>query len=42
MDMMDIKVSKDKHIADGLIERMSSMLDEIESKIVHIDKQGDQ
>ena len=42
MDMMDIKVSKDKHIADGLIERTSSMLDEIESKIVHIDKQGDQ
>ena len=33
--MMDVKVSKDKNIADGLIEGTSSMLDEIESKTVH-------
>ena len=30
--MMNIKVSKDKTLADGLIERTLSMLDEIESK----------
>ena len=29
--MMHVKVSKDKTLADGLIERTSSMLDEIES-----------
>ena len=41
--MMDVKVSKEKHtLADWLIERTSSMLDEIESKIVHKDKEGDQ
>ena len=34
---MDVKVSKDKQLADGLIERISSMLDEIESKTVHKD-----
>ena len=30
--MMDVKVSKDKNLADRLIERTSSMLDELESK----------
>ena len=35
--MIDVKVSKDKHKADGLIERTSSMLHEIESKTVHKD-----
>ena len=39
---MDIKVSKDKHIlADGLIKRTSSMFDEIESKAMHKDEEGD-
>ena len=28
-------------LADGLIERASSMLNEIESKTVHNDKEGD-
>ena len=35
---MDIKVFKD---ANGLIERTSSMLDEIESKTAHKDEDGD-
>ena len=39
--MMDVKVSKDKNIADGLIEGTSSMLDEIESKAVHKSEEGD-
>ena len=39
--MMDVKVSKDKVLADGLIERTSSMLDEMESKSVHKDDEGD-
>ena len=39
--MMDVKVSKDKTLADGLIERNSSMLDEIESKTVHKNEEGD-
>ena len=40
--MMDVKVSKDKKkLADGLIERTSSMLDEIESETVQKDKEGD-
>ena len=38
--MMDVKVSKDKVLADGLIERTSSMLDEMESKTVHKDEDG--
>ena len=39
---MDIKVSKNKHIiADELIKRTLSMLDEIISKTVHKDKDGD-
>ena len=40
--MMDIKVSKTKTLADGLIERTSSMLDEIESKTVPKDEEGNQ
>ena len=40
--MMDIKVSKTKTLADGLIERTSSMLDDIEAKTVHKDKESDQ
>ena len=39
--MMDVKVSKDKTLAAGLIERTSSMLDKIESKTVHKDEEGD-
>ena len=39
--MMDVKVSKDKTLADGLIERTSPMLDGIESKTVHKDQEGD-
>ena len=40
--MTDIKVSKDKKtLADELIKRTSSMLDEIESKTVHKDEEGD-
>ena len=35
--MMDIKTNT----ADGLIEKTSSMLDEVASKIVHKDKEGD-
>ena len=39
--MMDVKVSKEKNtLADGLIERTSSMLDKIESKTVHKEKEG--
>ena len=40
--MMDVKKSPTtKTLAGGLIERTSSMLDEIESKTVHIDEEGD-
>ena len=41
--MMDVKVSTDKIklLADGLMERTSSMLDKIESKTVHKDEKGD-
>ena len=39
--MMDVKVSKDNTLADGLIKRTSSMLDEIESKTVLKDEEGD-
>ena len=35
--MMDAEVSKDETLADGLIERTSSMLDETESKTRHKD-----
>ena len=37
---MDVKVSKNK-TANGLIERASSILDEIESKTVHKDEESD-
>ena len=36
---MSPKTSK---LADGLIEKTLSVLDEIESKTMHIDKEGDQ
>ena len=39
--MMAFKVSKDKTSADELIERTSSMLDDIESKTMHKDEKGD-
>ena len=39
--MMDAKVFK-ANTADGLMERTSSMLDEVESKTVHKDEEGDQ
>ena len=40
--MIDVKVSKTNTLADGLIKRTSSMVDEIESKTVHKDKENDQ
>ena len=36
--MMDVKTNA---LADGLIEKTSSMIDEAASKIVHKDKEGD-
>ena len=36
-----LKSPKTKTLTDGLIERTSSMLDEIESKTVHKDEKGD-
>ena len=39
--MMDVKVPKTNSLADGLIERTSSMLDEKESKTVHNEEEGD-
>ena len=38
-----MKVSKDKNISksNGLIERTSSKLDEVEEKTVHKDEEGD-
>ena len=36
------KYPKTNTFTDGLIERTSSMLDEIESKTVYKDKEGDQ
>ena len=39
--MMEVKSPKIKTLADGLMNRTSSMLDEIESKIVHKDEEGD-
>ena len=38
--MMDVKVSKDKHISRW-VEKTSSRLDEIESRTVHDDKEFD-
>ena len=37
-----LKLPKTKTLADGSIERTLSMLDEIESKTVHKDEEGDQ
>ena len=37
-----LKSPKTKTLADGLIKRTSSMLDEIESKTVHKAEEGDQ
>ena len=39
--MMMLKSQKTKTLADGLINRTSSMLDDIESKTVHEDGEGD-
>ena len=39
--MMDTKSPMTNKLADGLIERTSSLLDEIESKTVHNDGEGD-
>ena len=39
--MMDVKSPKTKTLADGLIKRTLSMLDEIESKNMHKDEEGD-
>ena len=39
--MMDVKVSKTNTLAYGLIKRTSSMLDEIELKTMHNDKDRD-
>ena len=38
---MDVKVLKTNTLADGLIVKTSSMLDEIESKTVHNSEEGD-
>ena len=40
--MMDAKVSKEKTLADGFIQRILSMLDKIESKTIHKAEEGDQ
>ena len=40
--MMNIKVSKDKHNSRWVDGRISSMLDEIASKTMYKDKEGDQ
>ena len=39
--MIDIKSPKTKTLTDGLIERTSSMLGEIESKMVDKAEEGD-
>ena len=39
--IMGVKVSIDKTLADGLIKKTSSLLDEIELKTLHKDKEGD-
>ena len=39
--MMTLKSPKTKTLADGLIERTSFMLDEIKSKTMHKDEEGD-
>ena len=40
--MIDVKVLEEKKTEDGLIERTSSMFDEIVSKTMHKDEQDDQ
>ena len=40
--MMDVKFSKDKNVNRCFVERTSSTLDEIESKTMHKDEEGDQ
>ena len=40
--MMDVNPSAYDGLADGLIERSSSMLDKIESKTVQKDEEGDE
>ena len=40
--MMDVKSPKIKALEDGLIEKTSSMLDEIESKTMHNNEEDDQ
>ena len=39
--MMDVKISKTNTSADGVIERPSSTLDEVASKTLHYDEDGD-
>ena len=39
--MKYVKVSKENALVVGLIERSSSMLNEIESKTMHNDEEGD-
>ena len=39
--MMDLKSPKTKILADGLVKRTSSMFNEIESKTMHKDEEGD-
>ena len=39
--MIDVKVSKNKHISKWLIKRIPSTLGEIESNTVHKDEEGD-
>ena len=39
--MLNVKVSKDNKLADGLIERASPMLDEIATKTENKDEKGD-
>ena len=39
--MMDIEFYKEKHISSWVFREKSSMLDEILSKTMHQDKEGD-
>ena len=40
--MMNVKSTQTNTLADGLITRTLSMLNEIETKTMHKDKEGDQ
>ena len=40
-DGIEVSSPKTNTLADGLIERTSSMLDEIGSKVLHKDEEGD-